>query len=98
MSQKNHNTCHMHDKSRAMIKETSRERFLEEKKEMEHELSHNKETLTKLLNDHYTYKTTSRSRGQYIVKFQHPTTHKMAKLNFNYEPNYRELETIWHQD
>ena len=95
MSQKNHDTCHMHDKSRGMIKETSRDKFLDEKKEMEHELSHNKETVTKLLNEHYTYKTTSRTRGQYVVKFQHPESHKMERLNFNFEPNLKTLENMW---
>jgi len=95
MSQKNHDTCRMHDKSRGMIKETSRKNFLDEKKEMEHELSHNKEVLSKLLNEHYTYKTTSRHRGHYVVKFQHPETHRMERLNFYYEPNLKSLEKQW---
>ena len=95
MSQKKHDTCRMHDKGRAMIKESSRTRYLDEKKEMEHELSSNKDTLTKLINEHYMYKTTSRHRGQYVVKFQHPTTHRMERINFHYEPNFKALEGIW---
>lgn len=95
MSHKNHDTCRMHDRSRGMIKETSRDRFMDEKKEMEHELSQNKDTLLKLLNEHYTYKTTSKHRGQFVVKFQHPDTHKMQRINFHFEPNLKTLENLW---
>jgi len=95
MSHRKHDTCKMHDKGRAMVKETSRDRFMEEQKEMTHELSHHKSELTKLMNDNYTYSSSSRYRGQYVVKFQHPTTHTTKKLTFYYEPNYKELEQLW---
>jgi len=95
MSHKNHDMCKMHDRGKATIKETSRKNFLNEQKEMQHELSQNKENLSKLLNDHFCYKTTSRNRGQYIVKFQHPDTHRMEKLCFDYENNLKALEHIW---
>jgi len=98
MSNRKHDTCHMHDKGKSTLRESSKERFMDEKKEMEHELSHNKEVITKLLNEHYTYKTTSKHRGHYVVKFQHPSTHKMEKLNFLFEPNLRTLESIWQEE
>lgn len=88
----------MHDKGKATLRESSKERFADEKKEMEHELSKNRTVLTKLLNEHYTYKTTSKQRGQFIVKFQHPTTHKMEKLNFQFEPNLKSLENRWQKE
>lgn len=95
MSQKNHNTCKMHDKSRGMVKEASRDRFMEEKKEMEHELAHNKTMVTKLMNENFIYESTSKRRGGYVVKFQNPETHKLEKLTFQYEPNLKSLETEW---
>jgi hypothetical protein len=85
----------MHDKSRGMVKESSRDRFMEEQKEMAHELSHHKNELTKLMNDDYSFTSSSRYRGQYVVKFQHPTTHNTKKLTFHYEPNFKELEQLW---
>lgn len=95
MSQKNHNTCKMHDKSRGMVKETSRSRFIEEKKDMEHELTEGKLLVKKLMNDHFTYHSTQRRRGGYIVKFQDPQDHHFEKLNIHYETNLKTLETLW---
>jgi hypothetical protein len=95
MSHRKHDTSHMHDRSRGMVKETSRDRFMEERKEMEHELSHHREAIHKLMNDRYAVTGTSLYRGQYVVKFQHPESHKMEKLTFHYEPNFKELEQLW---
>lgn len=95
MSHRKHDTCHMHDKSRGMVRETSRERFTEEKKEMEHELSHHRESVTKLMNDHYTVLGIAEYRGQHVVKFQHPDTNRMEKLTFHYETNYNALQNMW---
>ncbi|MBN2898853.1 MAG: hypothetical protein JXO44_08765 [Clostridia bacterium] len=96
MSHRKHDAGKMHDKSRGMVKETSRERFMEEQREMAHELSHHRSEIEKLINDDYIATATSRSRNQYIVKFQHPTTHRMEKVTFHYEANFVELEPLWH--
>jgi len=96
MSHRKHDSARMHDKSRGMVKESSRERFMEEQREMAHELAHHKDAITKLMNDRYVATSTARYRNQYVVKFQHPDTHKMEKLTFHYEANYTELEQLWH--
>lgn len=98
MNHRKHDTCQMHDKSRGMIREKSRDRFMEERKEMEHELSHHRDAITKLINDRYTVTGTTEYRGQFVVKFQHPESHKMEKLTFHYEPNFKELETLWNEE
>lgn len=98
MSTHKHDTRHMHDRSSGMVREKARERYMEERKEMEHELSHHKSEVVKLLNDDYAYKETTHYRGQYVVKFQHPDTHRMEKLTFHYEPNLKELESMWTQE
>lgn len=98
MSHRKHDTCQMHDKSSGMIRERSRDRFVEEKKEMEHELSHHKEAISKLLNDRYTVLGVAKYRGQHVVKFQHPTSHRVEKLTFNFEPNYNALENMWQRE
>jgi len=95
MSTRKHDTCHMHDKSSGMVREKARERFMGEQKEMEHELSHHRETITKLMNDDYAFISTSKHRSQYVVKFQHPDSHKMQKLTFQFEPNLKQLENMW---
>lgn len=95
MSHKNHNTCKMHDKSRGMINERSRDRFIHEKKDLEHELTHHKTEIQKLLNEHYTYHSTQRRRNGYVVKFQDPTDHHMEKLTFQFETNLKTLEKMW---
>jgi len=97
MSTRKHDNSRMHDKSRGMLRESARERFMGERKEMEHELSHHKTEIVKLLNDEYTYLETTRYRGQYVVKFQHPDTHRMQKLTFHYEPNLKQLENMWNE-
>lgn len=94
MSRIRHDNRQMHDKSRGMIRERSRDRFMEEKKDMEHELAHHRESIIKLMNEHYDVIDTRRQRGNYIVKFQHPDSHRMERLVFHYEPNYRELEPL----
>ena len=98
MSTKKHDNRHMHDKGRSMIRESSRERFMEEKKDMEHEEAHNREEVMKLLNEGYTYRETSAYRGQFTVKFQHPDTHKMQKLTFHYEPNLNAVSPLWEEE
>ncbi len=95
MGTRKHDTCQMHDKSRGMVREKSRTRFMEEKKEMEHELTHHREQVVKLLNDDFAHFQTSRYRGQYVVKFQHPDNKRIEKLTFHFEPNYKQLEELW---
>lgn len=95
MSTRKHDTSHMHDRSRGMVREKSRARYMEEKKEMEHELSNHREEITKLLNEDFRHFETSRYRGQYVVKFQHPDTKRIQKLTFHFEPNFSELEPMW---
>ena len=95
MSHKNHNTCKMHDKSRNTIRETTKDRFMTEKKDMEHEYTHNKTQVAKLLNDNFKYESTSKRRGGYVVKFQNPETHKLEKLTFEFESNLKHLEDTW---
>lgn len=98
MSTRKHDNSRMHDRSSGMVRESARERFMGERKEMEHELSHHKTEIVKLLNDEYTYLETTRYRGQYVVKFQHPDTHRMQKLTFHYEPNLKQLESMWNEN
>lgn len=95
MSQKNHDTCRMHDKSRGTLRETSKDRFAEEKKEMADELYQNKKNLTRLLNEHFMYHSTQQRRDAYVVKFQNPKDHQMEKLIFHYESNLKTLEDKW---
>lgn len=97
MKQK-HDTRKMHDKARGMVKETSRIRFMEEQKDREHELTHHRTEIHKLLNEHYQYLTTERRKNGYMVKFQNPETHKMQKLMFQFETNLRELEEEWNAE
>lgn len=88
----------MHDKSRGMVKETQRTRFIEEKKEMEHELTECKLMIKKFMNDHYVYHSTQKRHGGYLVKFQDPADHHLEKLNIQYESNLKTLETLWHPE
>lgn len=95
MSHKNHNTCKMHDKGRNTFREASKERFMNEKKTMEHEFSQNKTLVTKLLNENFEYESTSKRRGGYVVKFQNPKTHELEKIKFEFESNLKHLEEEW---
>lgn len=95
MSQKNHDMKKMHDKSRGMVKEQARARFMEEQKDKQHELNHHKTEIHKLMNEHFQYQSTSRRKNGYVVKFQNPDTHKTEKITFHYETNLKELENEW---
>ncbi|HKL10691.1 MAG TPA: hypothetical protein VJ990_04570 [Clostridia bacterium] len=81
-----------HDKdSTKTLRESSRENFLHEKKEMEKELSTNIETICKLLNDRYRYVETQTVRGRNVMIFRNEEN-KIKKIRFEYEKNYHRAE------
>ncbi len=81
-----------HDKdSTKTLRESSRENFLHERKEMEKELSASIETICKLLNDRYRYVETQNIRGRNVMIFRNEEN-KIKKLRFEYEENYHRAE------
>ncbi len=81
-----------HDKdSTKTLRESSRENFLHEKKEMEKELSASIETICKLLNDRFRYVETKSVRGRNIMIFRNDEN-RIKKIKFEYEENYHRAE------
>lgn len=81
-----------HDKdSTKTLRESSRENFLHERKEMEKELSSSIETICKLLNDRYRYVETQNVRGRNVMIFRNEEN-KTRKIRFDFEENYHRAE------
>lgn len=86
---------HTHDKARGTIRESSRKHFNEQQKELAHELSENRARIVKLINDGYVFTATVRESNHYEVHFSHPINNKQQECWFNFESNFRALESIW---
>lgn len=84
-----------HDKARGMIREKSREQFIKEHKTQEHELSQNREIITKLMNDGFVYHDTVRSDNRFDVSFIHSQSQQTKHCLFDFETNYTQLESTW---
>ncbi|GEM_PF-1023399 len=81
-----------HDKdSTKTLRESSRENYLHEKKEMEKELSYNIETICKLLNDRYRFVETQNVRGRNVMIFRNEEN-RIKKIRFEFEENYHRAE------
>lgn len=84
----------VHDKSRGTIKNTSRDHFLAEKKEQEHELANAKTQIQKLLNDGFHYKQIDDRAKVIIVTFINPKNEERL-LTFNYPINVDHLKSYF---
>lgn len=81
----------VHDKSRGTIKDTSRDHFLAEKKEQEHELADAKTQIQKLLNDGFHYKKMDDRTKQIVVRFVNPKD-EVREITFNFPVNFHHLK------
>jgi len=88
----------VHDKARGMFKEASRQRYNLEKKDKEHELTHHKDVITKLLNEKYTWVEDIHESDHYIVRMFKEQTHDAVEVPFYYETNYVELKSLWQEE
>ncbi len=93
----NHNKP-VHNKARGMVKESSRERFMHEQKEIEHEFNENKTTIMKLMNDRFTYYDTRKQKNDWVIRFQNPDDKSMRKVTCHFEANYEHLKPLWTPD
>lgn len=84
----------VHDKSRGTIKNTSRDHFLAEKKEQEHELANAKTQILKLLNDGFHFKQVDDHTKIIIVHFMNQKNEE-RQLTFNYPVNVDHLKTYF---
>jgi hypothetical protein len=77
-----------HDKdSTKTLRESSRDNFLHERKEMEKELASSIESIMKLHNDRYRYVETQSVRGRNVMIFKNEEN-KVKKIGFEFEENY----------
>lgn len=84
----------VHSKSRETIREKSKDRYLTEKKQYEHELSRNRETIAKAMNDGYHYTKTETDHFSQIVYMKNDNQ-KTKKIIFDFPENYNELRSLW---
>jgi hypothetical protein len=85
----------VHDKSRGMFREASRQRYNLEKKDKEHEFSHHKEVIEKLLNERYEWIEDLHEGDHYLVRLHQNSSKDTVEVPFYYETNYTELKGIW---
>ena len=84
-----------HDKARGMVKETAKDRFLNEKKQLEHEYHENKEIIEKLMNEKYDYFGTKEMHSMYYVSFKNSANGDIQELLFQFHDNYSKLKDMW---
>lgn len=77
----------VHDKSRATIRSGSRDNFLNEKKEREHELASAKEKITKFRNDGYRFKSKEVIQDSIRVVFANERNEE-KQIDFLFPDNY----------
>ena len=87
-----------HDRGRSTLRERARKHFLQEKKELEHELQQNKAFVTHLIREGYQFEKAEQAEHHYEVCFIHPQTSEQKACNFEFESNYRALASIWQTD
>jgi len=83
----------VHDKSRGTIKSSSRDHFLSEKKEHEHELSKAKETILKLQNEGYRYREQIEEHNTVSVLFVN-SDQQEKRLEFKFPDNVNQLKEL----
>ena len=88
----------VHDKGRSMLKETSRKRFLLERKELQHEMSTHKTEILHLMNDKYEWVEDLFEKDHYTVRFRQPQSKDVVEVPFFYESNYNTLKDIWQNE
>lgn len=84
-----------HDRGRSTLRERARRHFFGQKKEMEHELTQNRNLVRKLFNDGYQFDSVTREDNRYEVHFLHPDTQERRDCIFNFESNYNQLASEW---
>lgn len=77
----------VHAKSKNTLRDGAKNHYHDEKKEIEHELSQNRTSIQKLLNDGYRYHCSNVEENKTLVIFKHNTLED-AVLEFNYAANY----------
>ncbi len=87
----------IHDKTRGMIKETSRDRFYSETKEMEHEFQGNKTTLEKALHENYRFEKETLSHHVSVIHLVNDQK-KHIKVRFEFEENLNKLRPMFNSD
>lgn len=83
----------VHDKSRGTIKSSSREHFLNEKKELEHELAHAKVQIHKFNNDGYFYDSQEEMEKYIRVTFKNDLD-DVKQLKFAFPDNVNALKDM----
>lgn len=84
----------VHDRARGTLREKSRKHFLKEQKEMAHELSASRDRIMKLLNEGYTFESSTREDNHYELHFKNPRNMKEEDCWLNFESNFAALEPI----
>lgn len=92
---RNDHSKSVHDRSRGMVGERSRNHFMTEQREKKHELESNRQAIRKALNEGFEYDGTSRLDGGYDVRFINRRSGETQNFRFEYEANYTRLESFW---
>jgi hypothetical protein len=84
-------------KDHKLFRETAKHRYSNEKKEMELELHHNKETIEKLINDKYAFYDEAFEHNIHHVVFKKNKEDSYIEITFSFEENYNQLKIMWEE-
>lgn len=83
-----------HNRNGNIHSEESREHYLEEVKEAEHELKEAKEFIRKIYNEGYEHYETERAGNAYHIKFKKSGESKYKDLDIEFGDNYAKIEAV----
>ena len=83
-------------KDHKLYRESAKERYGQEKKELGAELHDNKLTIEKLFNDKFEYYDEVIEHSSHHVVFKKSQADSFKEVVFNFEENYNHLKSMWH--
>lgn len=86
------NKMNYHNRNGDMHSEESREHYLQEQKEVEHEFKKMKEIIEKLENEDYQYFSSKEEHNRYIIKYKKSGFDRYKTLKIKYGENFDKLK------
>lgn len=85
----------VHDRSRGMVGQRSRDHFMMEQRDKKHELESNRDAIRKALNNGFEYDDTTREGNAYVTRFINRNSGETKIFTFRFEANYARLHAFW---
>ena len=86
------NKMNYHNRNGDMHSEESRENYLQEQKDVEHEFKKIREVIQKLKNEDYQHYSSKEEHNKYIIKYKKSGMDRYKKIEIKYGENFDKLK------